>query len=337
MKSDQYRMQAKWKQAKEFLLGAKSKELFVFLFFLFLSFGFWLLQALDETYEVEIPVPLELVDVPKDMVITSPLPDELNVVIKDRGTSIIRYWKHDIMPVQVSFEDYSTGAVSGSVRIKQSDIIKDVQERLFSSSKIQSIRPDTLEFFFNHGRYSTVPVVVTGSIDTNPNFYLLDVRTHPSDVKVFAVSSLLDTLTAVRTMPVTLKNLQEKTSLEVELRPIHGAKIEPSKVTLTALVDVYMEDTVMVPVVSLNFPADKQLRTFPSTVKVTYTVGYSRRKEITHDNFVSVITYEDLLDLREKGLSKIPVRLKTIPEGVTNVRFEPSELDYLVETVGDEE
>ena len=111
----------------------------------------------------------------------------------------------------------------------------------------------------------------------------------------------------------------------------------PSTVTLTAMVDVYMEDVVEIPIVSLNFPAGKHLRTFPPTVKVTYTVGYSRSKDVKQKNFVSVVTYEDLLVLQEEGATKIPVRLKTIPEGVTNVRIEPSELDFLVETVNEDE
>lgn len=337
MKADQYRMKSMWKRIKGFLLGAMSQEFFIFLFFLFLSSGFWLLQALDETFEAEVEIPLELVDVPDDVVITSPLPEQINVVVKDKGTSLFRYWRHKVKPIQISFEDYSNGASSGMVRILQSDVQKAAQSHLFSTSRIQGIKPDTLEFFFNHGRHSTVPVAVVGKVETNPRFYLLDLHTQPSDVRVFATSQVLDTLTAVCTMPVNLKDLQENTSVEVDLKPIRGAKIEPSKVTLMATVDVYMEDTVVVPVVSLNFPADKQLRTFPSTVKVTYTVGYARSKDVSRKNFVSVITYEDVLALREEGASKIPVRLKTIPEGVTNVRIEPSELDYLVETVSDEE
>jgi hypothetical protein len=98
-----------------------------------------------------------------------------------------------------------------------------------------------------------------------------------------------------------------------------------------------MENTIEVPVVSLNFPADRQLRTFPSTVRVTYTVGYAQSKDISRRNFVSVVTYDDVLALQQQGITKLPVRLKTIPEGVKNIRIEPQEIDYLVEAVDEEE
>ena len=332
-----FQVQDLWRKVKDFLLNAMGKEFLVFLFFLALSAGFWLLQTLDETFEAEVKIPLVLVDVPEDVMITTPLPEALEVTVKDKGATLMRYWRHSMQPILISYRDYQGSSTNGMVRIMQSDIQKAVQLRMFSSSRVQSIRPDTLEFFFNHGRNSMIPVTVAGKVETNPQYYLLDVSTTPSEVRVFAPSSMLDTLLAVRTVDVNLTDLKENKSVEVALQPIRGAKIEPSTVTLTAMVDVYMEDVVEIPIVSLNFPAGKHLRTFPPTVKVTYTVGYSRSKDVKKKNFVSVITYEDLLVLQEEGATKIPVRLKTIPEGVTNVRIEPSELDFLVETVNEDE
>ena len=319
------------------LFSRRSRELFVFLFFLAVSAGFWLLQTLDETYEMEVHVPLLLTDIPEEVVITSPLPAQLTVGIRDRGTMLTRYWQNDIDTVRLSFSDYDNGQVNGNVHVPQADVLKQLRSRLLGTTKVQSIRPDTLEYYYNHGLNVTVPVVVTGEVEPNSHYYLRDVQTSPSEVNVFASAAVLDTLTAVRTVPVSLTDLQENTTVSVELRPIRGAKIEPESVKITAMVDVYMENSIEVPVVSLNFPGNKQLRTFPSTVQVTYTIGYSRNHEVTRKNFVSVITYEEILELQKQGASKIPVRLKSIPEGVTNVRIEPSEVDYLVETVSEVE
>ena len=334
---DWYRAKVRWRQLCDFLFSRRSREFSVFLFFLVVAAGFWLLQTLDETFETEVRVPIELTDVPEDVVITTPLPSQLHVTVRDRGTMLIRYWRHSVDTLRFSFGEYDGGTVNGRVRIPQADVQKLLQERLLGTTKVQAIRPDTLEYYYNHGLNATVPVVVAGEVDTNPHYYLLDVQTSPSEVQVFASAATLDTLTAVRTIPVSLTDLQENTTVDVALRPIRGAKIDPERVKLTATVDVYMENTIDVPVVSLNFPAGKQLRTFPSTVQVTYTIGYARSREVTRKNFVSVVTYEELLELQEKGATKIPVRLKSIPEGVNNVRIEPSEVDYLVETVSEEE
>lgn len=334
---DRYRMLALWRHVRNFLLGAKSKDFFIFLFFFAVASVFWLLQALDEISETEVIVPIELTDMPDDVVVTSPLPDHLVVSVKDKGSVLLRYLRHKMPPMHLSFADYDNGSAYGHVIISPSVIQKTIQERLAGTSRIQSVRPDTLEFYYNHGLHATVPVVIAGDVDTNPLYYLLDLHTSPSEVKVYASASTLDTLSAVSTMPVNLTDLQESTTIDVPLRPIRGVKFEPQQVKLTATVDVYVENTVEVPVISLNFPADKQLRTFPSTIRVTYTIGYARSREVTSRNFVTVVTYDEILDLQSRSATKIPVHLKTIPEGVSNVRIEPKELDYLVESVSEEE
>jgi len=334
---EKFQMAAFWGNVRQLLFSHRSKEFFVFLFFLAVSAGFWLLQVLDDTFEMEITVPLQLTEVPKDVVITSPLPSQLSVTIKDKGTSLVRYWRHQVKSVSLSFEDYEASASNGRVKIPLSDVTKIIQDSILASSKVQSVHPDVLEFYFNHGFHASIPVKISGKVDTNPHFYLLEVKTDPEFVQVYASSTIIDSLSSVSTMPVNLTDLKENTTVEVALRPIRGAKTDPQKVKLTAMVDVYMENTIEVPIVSLNFPGDLQLRTFPSSVKVTYTVGYARSKEVTQKNFVSVITYEELLALQEQHASKIPIRLKSIPLGVKNVRIEPQEVDYLVESIASEE
>lgn len=324
-----------WPQLRRFLFGSGSRELLVFLFFLFVSAGFWLLQALDETYDTEIEVPVEMTDVPDDVVITTPLPDFLRVAIRDKGTILTRYWRHDIAPLRISFLEYDKGTVSGMVRVPQNDVLKAVQERLFGTSRIQAIHPDTLVYYFNHGMHANRPVKVTGVVETDPHYYLMSLETDPGEVEVYASPAILDTLTAVPTQPCDLTNIKENATWTVKLQPIQGAKFIPDSVCVHATVDVYMENVIEIPVVPMNFPGDKVLRTFPSTVKVTYTSGYARSREINRRNFVSVVTYEEILDLQRQGRTKIPVRIKSIPEDVSNVRIEPAELDYLIETVSD--
>ena len=334
---DRYQLRQFGDQMRNSLLSNRSKEFGVFLFFFVVATGFWILQTLDETFETEVLIPMELTDVPEEVVITTPLPDHLTVTVRDKGAVLVRYWNADIQPISLSFPQYDTGLANGHVRITQSEIQKAVNERLISTSKVQTIHPDTIEFYYNHGLHGTRPVQVTGNVETSPHFYLLDVTVNPSEVTVYAPAATLDTMTSVQTIPLHIKDLSENVTRKVRLRPIRGAKIEPAEVEVTALVDVYMENTIEnIPVVSLNFPADIRLQTFPATIKVTYTIGYSRSKEVTRRNFVPAVTYEDILDLQGKGLSKIPVRLKSIPDGVTNVRIEPRELDYLLESVKEE-
>ena len=48
-----------------------NRQTFIFIFFLVLSTTFWVLQALNETYEQEFDVRIEMRNVPNNVVITT--------------------------------------------------------------------------------------------------------------------------------------------------------------------------------------------------------------------------------------------------------------------------
>ena len=82
-----------WVRIKNLLLGKKSHDFFVFLFFFVVSFGFWLLQTLNETFETEISVPLELKNVPDNVHITTGLPSQVNITVRERGTTLLHFFR----------------------------------------------------------------------------------------------------------------------------------------------------------------------------------------------------------------------------------------------------
>lgn len=319
---------------KDFLLGRKNREFLIFLFFFALSAVFWLLQTLNETFETEVVVPLKLNNVPSNLIITSDLPDELHVTVQDKGSILMKYlYGQPLTPVTVDYKNYDFEGMAGRVQVQEAEVRRAIAAQLFSSTRIQSIKPDTLEFFYNRGLKKKVPVLISGVIEPAQQYYLRHVVAKPDSVVVFAPSSILDTLQAAYTQNFYQAGLVESKNLQIPVRPIRGAKFIPDVLDVQIDVDIYTEKTVEVPIVGVNFPADKDLRTFPSKVKVTFKVGSKSYKSITADDFVLVISYEELINNES---SKIPLHLKSIPEGVSSVRIHPSEVDYLLEQTSGE-
>lgn len=319
---------------KDFLLGRKNREFLIFLFFFALSAVFWLLQTLNETFETEVVVPLKLNNVPSNLIITSDLPDELHVTVQDKGSILMKYlYGQPLTPVTVDYKNYDFGGMAGRVQVQEAEVRRAIAAQLFSSTRIQRIKPDTLEFFYNRGLKKKVPVLISGVIEPAQQYYLRHVVAKPDSVVVFAPSSILDTLQAAYTQNFYQAGLVESKNLQIPVRPIRGAKFIPDVLDVQIDVDIYTEKTVEVPIVGVNFPADKDLRTFPSKVKVTFKVGSKSYKSITADDFVLVISYEELINNES---SKIPLHLKSIPEGVSSVRIHPSEVDYLLEQTSGE-
>lgn len=321
-------------QVKDFLLGNANREFLTFLFFLLISSAFWLLQALNETYEVEISVPLNQVNVPKNVVITSELPEELKVVVRDKGTVLSRYlYGVEVPPVDVDYNTYDTGLPSGHVLVDMSTIQKRVQSQFLASTQIVSIKPDTLEYFFNRGASKRVPVKYIGVVSSEPEYYIKSVTFSPDSVDIFAPPTVLDTITAAYVVTSNYTELSSAHHSTEELRNVRGGKFIPDAVEMNVEVDMFTEKTVEVPIVGTNFPGNKILRTFPSKAKVVFRVGMSRFKDISEDDFVISVPYDEVLSNKSK---KLKLNLQSYPQDVTNIRILPQEVDYLLEQLQDD-
>ena len=332
---DKIRYKRLIEKIKDFLFSKKNREFLIFLFFLFTSFVFWMLRALNETYETEITIPLKLKNVPSDLIITTGLPEKIRVTLKDKGSVLIKYiYGQTFSPVWVDYNDYEASGNAGRVVIQEADVQKKIMLQLLSSTRIVSLRPSLPEFYYNRGMKKTVPIILSGRVKTASQYYLEGVHYTPDSAIVYASNSILDTLTAIYTTPVNLKGISANTTMQVMLSPIRGAKFIPETVKVALKVDMYTEKTVEVPIVGINFPATKDLRTFPSKANITFRVGMNHFKAITAEDFALVITYEDLLKNQQ---SKYRLNLKSIPEGISQVRIIPHEVDYLIEQTAEEE
>ncbi len=315
------------KRIKGFLLGQKNREFLIFLFFFFIAGAFWLLQTLNYDYETEFSIPLRLKGVPDNVMLTAELPPEITIRVKDKGTVLLNYMlAKTFFPITLNFSDHK--GVNNHVRINASEFEKQILSQLGVSTRILSLKPTVLEYIYSTGKSKLVPVRLLGKISPDRQYYISDTIFSPDSVLVYAPTSILDTITAAYTQRFVLDHISDTLKRQAFLNRVRGAKFVPNSVELTLPVDIYTEKTVEVPIYGINFPADKVLRTFPSKVQVTFQVGLAYFHNVTVDDFVLNVSYEELLHL---GSEKYTVKLKTIPYGVTRVRISPMQVDFLIE------
>lgn len=314
-------------QTKDFLLSDKSREFFVFLFFFFVASAFWLLQTLNYDYETEFSVPLKLKNVPEDAVITTPPPGRVQLKLRDKGTVLFNYKvTRNFYPIQIDFEEYQ--AQGTHVRIVSRQLAKKIMAQFNASSQLVAIKPDTLDFYYATGSYKMVPVRLRGTLRAGREYYLSDTVFTPDSVKVYAPEAELEKITAAYTEEVAIDNICDTVRRPLSLVTKQGVKFVPEVSELMLPVDIYTEKTVEVPLQGINFPADQVLRVFPSKVQITFQLGLSRFRHITESDFHLYVDYEELPRL---GTDKYTVKLHSVPEGVSNVRIYPPQVDFLIE------
>lgn len=317
------------KQVKNFLLSNKSKEFLIFLFFFFIAGSFWLLQTLNDDYETEFSIPIRLRNIPDNIVLTTNPPSQFQIRVKDKGTVLINYMlKKNFFPLNISFGDYQ--GVNNQVKVPSIEFEKKILSQLGASSRLQSIKPDTLEYIYSTGKSKTIPVRLKGKITSERQYYISDTIFSPDSILVYAPTKMLDTIQSAYTSVLDISDLSDTLRQTISLQPVKGAKFIPNEVEITLPVDIYTEKTVEVPITGINFPPNRTLKTFPSKVKVTFQIGLSRFNQVSSDDFVLNIPYNELTRL---DADKYPVKLTVIPRNISNIRVSPEQVDFLIEQV----
>ena len=325
-----------YSMVRSFLFSMVNKEFLIFLFFLALSGSFWLLMTLNQTFEKELNIELNITNVPKSVIITSDIPSSVKITVRDKGYMIGGYLYGNVLhPITIDFRNCVDGKGHGSIPV--ADLQKLLHLQLYNSSKIISMKPDKIDFYYNFGKNKKVPVRMLGTVSPSNGCYLSETKFTPDSVTVYAAKEVLDSIQLVYTVRQFIRNFRDTLTVNVPLRKISGAKIIPANVQMKLIPDVLTEEMVEVPIEAVNTPEDKVLRTFPSKVGIKFVVGANHlrkmpknaeTKQLLPKGFRVVVDYNQVV---ANPTEKCRINVKTIPAGVRNIRPEISEVDYLIE------
>ena len=258
-----------WQIVSDFVFSNTNRDFLVFLFFLGLSGIFWLSLTLNETYEREFSIPVSVVDIPKNAVLTSDEVDTIKMTIRDKGIVLVAYQYGDYLNrLRIPFKNYTRNNGSGSV--PASELQKLVYQNLVSSSKITACKPDKLEFFYNYGTHKKVPVRWSGRVIPEELYFISRVDYSPDSVTVYASDEKLDSINIIYTETLNYANFRDTLSITCHLAKLKGVKVVPDRVKINFYTDVLTEENIEgVPIQGINLPEGKVLRTFPAKVTAT--------------------------------------------------------------------
>ena len=321
-------MKKAWGVIRNFLFSQTSKEVLIFLFFLALAGGFWLNLALNETYEKEFSIPVSVVGAPKNVVLTSSETDTVKVTIRDKGFTLLTYMYGDILKkINLNFRSYSKNNGTGSISAQ--DLQKMIYQQLASGSKITSVKPEKLEFFYNYGAKKMVPVRWSGRVIPEELYFISRVEYSPDSITIYAPEEKLDSINMVYTEQLNYANFRDTLVATCELNKIKGVKTVPDHVKVTFYTDVLTEERIEgIPIQGINMPEGLVLRTFPARVSVSFVTGVSTFRNLKREDFTVIADYNEI---RTSKNEKCHIYLKEAPAGISRVRLETSSVDYLVE------
>ena len=312
---------------RHFLLNSTSKQVFIFLFFLFLSGIFWLILTLNETYEREIKVTMQIRGIPKNVVLTSNETDTLRVTVRDKGWVLVRYMYENPRNINIIYKNFDRGNGVGSV--SSSDLKRLVTQQMELSTHVSTIKPDRLDFFYNNGERKRVPVRWTGRIIPEHLYFISHVQYWPDSVDVYTSNEKLDSINAVYTEPLNYVGFRDTLMVSCKLSHPKDVKVVPEQIRIGFFTDLLTEESLDgVPIKAINMPQGKVLRTFPPKVKVHFVTGVTQFRMLRPEDFTVIADYREIM---QNPSDKCNIYLQASPQGISRATLDIKQVDYLIE------
>ena len=311
-----------------------NKKLLVYLIFVGVSTIFWFLNALSKEYTTSINYPVYYMNFPKDKVLTNELPKRLSLRVNAYGFDLLRYkLSTAFLSNPFDVNRYTNNRISGSslnsYNLLTTNIKERIEQELSSGIQLESISPDTINFQFSPILSKKVPVELNLKLDYEQQFMQGDVILPEFDsVVVEGPQSLLDSVFVAKTKLLELSGLKKTTEKDVDFEKLDGVSFVPKKVRVNIPVERFTEAQKNIAIRIDNLPDSVLLRLFPGDVKLSYFVGMNKYENITNEHFDLRVDY---LEAIQGDGNKLKVELKRSPDFVSNVRFYPQTVTFLIE------
>ncbi len=285
-------------------------------------------MTLNETYTREVDINVRITHVPKNVIITSGEQDSIRITISDKGFNLLSViYTINRQPIEVDFEHHAESRGTG--RISNSDLRRMIEMNLPASTRLDAIKPEKLTFFYNYGERKKVPVILQGHVTPQQMYFISKTTMSPDSVIIYASRQKLDSIKWVTTEDINRNDIRDTLVVKARLQQIDGVKMVPNSITASYYTDVLTEESIdNVPIIGINMPKGKVLRTFPAKVSVRFVTGMKNYKRLTPQDFQIVADYQQF---SKDPSGKCTITLQQKPEGVTRATLETTQVDYLIE------
>ncbi len=304
----------------------------IFLFFLFVSTVFWFLNSLSKNYVTELTYVLRFKNYPKKKILVGKLPTNLKLKIEAYGFTIL---KHKINPTQIPIIiDINKKLIEESEKstkhyIRTFDLKNEIQAQLSTKIKILEILPDSLIFQFSEIVRKKVAVKLNIKLNyTKQYIQKSKIITKPDSIFIEGAQNIIDTINNVYTVYKELNDINKTINDFIEIEQFKNLRYTKNKVKIIIPVEEYTELNLKIPIFVENIPDSLILKTFPSEIMIKCIVGLDNYKDLNLDMFRAVVDYKSIKQSLNK---KIRVRLTKTPKEIYRYRFNPQNVEYVIE------
>jgi YbbR domain-containing protein len=295
-----------------------------------LAVALWYFVGGDDTVDKSVMVPIEVINLPRDLVISNQFKQEIMVTISGPRKQVLGIDKGDITR-QVDLAH----AVPGTMVINNENHSISVPRGV----KVLRVQPDSLIFSLDKLIQKQLAVKPTTKGKPAPYHELRDIRMKPEAISITGPQAVLAELDVLETEVIDISGLTQSMQLQIPLKlsPALLDLIGETSVTAdVAIVEDAVEKRIYgVPIEMDIYKGNRQIT--PATVTVTAAIPRTLARENKDLQSLFRVT---IVDENEAGQMTVRVLLRgngKEDEGVQILKVEPLVVKYTEKQHGEEQ
>ncbi len=325
-------MSVKFKELLEFIKDySKARNYKVFLVFVMISTIFWLLIKFSKEYTTLVKFTVIYTSVPKDVVWDEVPKNYLYISTMASGFQHLGY----AFGGKKIYLDMSEIRSLGNDQyfLLPEEQISSIMHQFPSNLELVYRNPDSIFFDLSRKIEKKIPVILKDSLSLAPSFQFKGkALISPDSILISGPESLVSEIDEIETEVLLKENIRENNTESVRLKPLNIDKVEmsESKVNVSLSVEQFTQNTIEVPIIIRNVPTGYLLKIFPDKIDVTFNTALSNFESINPSLFHVIADYNKI-DVDNSQF--IPLDLKLLNDKAELVKFEPSEVEFLLRKI----
>ncbi len=299
-----------------------SRAFRTFVPFLLLSYLIWSLTNLASMQVDAVPVAVNYSNKPLAKKEAKVFPEKLEVMLETSGFNILKskIFKEKIT-IDLDKEKFSSDTTA---YITTASLINGLQDNFDTDTKVLSIKPDTLYYYYKKLISKKLPIKLNTNIKYATGYSNTKaLLTKPDSIIVYGSASDLKNIKVINTVIFQKNDAKNTIKTNIALEKTKGLKYQKDSVLIEVIVDQYIIGTIDLPFRIKNSNA-KKLITFPKTITLKYKVPLKVYKGLHESDFDIVCDYNK----KENNVLKPKIIKK--PKQLIIISEEPEEIQFLI-------
>lgn len=297
-----------------------------FLFFLIFAVVIWIFVQFSKQYNEIFTIPIQYVNVPPDKLLKEDNPQTIQLKMQENGFRLAWF---SLFPPTLNIDVSRASEQSGQLVYVIDENRAQILEQLNINFDDNNFLKDALVIAYEQKREKKLPVISRIEVEFAAGYSAVDeLLVEPDSITVSGPDNILDTLSAIKTFPVTFSEVKKDLdgSILLDTTSLPKLTLYSERVNYHLGVEKFTEGKLQVPIELINVPENLNVVVFPKETVLFFQVNLKDFNKVTASDFRVVANFENVRENQDFIVPEVVEK----PEFTSSIRLSEKRIQFII-------